>query len=213
MKSVFIVIVLLQSMIVMLKAEDSHFRFYYIEGATTNYPDSVVDEKGERTTVKLSKDSDPGSVAILSALINQRGIWGSAAPKKDPRGITWDQGIILIGSFVSEPIQPPTIPDGAADGPYRAFKISKINIELPFARWVETDKKDPVDTPYVVEFHLELRSLIPEGIFIDGRALDLRNYEAKSKSEQGGADQATTAPESKPKNDEKPKPESEGRFQ
>jgi len=159
MKNLLIVVALLHIMIVMLKAEDSHFRFYYIEGATTNYPDSVVDEKGKRTTVELSRDSDPASMAILRALINQRGIWGSAAPKKDPRGITWDQGIILIGSFVSEPIQPPIIPDGAADGPYREFKISKINIELPFARWVETDKNDPVDTPYVVEFHLELRSL------------------------------------------------------
>jgi len=174
-------------MIAMLKAEDSRFRFYYIEGATTNYPDSVVDEKGKRTTIELSDGSDPASVAILKALINQNGIWGSAAPKKDSRGITWDQGIILIGSFASEPIQPPRIPNGASDGPYRKFKISKINIELPFARWVETDKKDRINSPYVVEFHLELRSLIPKGIVIDGQSLNLKSYEAQSKSEQGAA--------------------------
>lgn len=191
------VIAFLHSMVALLNADDSRFRFYYIEGATTNYPDIVVDEKGVRTSVELSKDSDPASVAILNALIKQPGIWGSAAPEKDSRGITSDQGIVLIGSFVSEQIQPPSIPNGAADGPYRKFKITKINVEFPFARWVATDKEDPVDTPYIVEFHFELRSLIPKGILLDGKAIDLRTYEAKSKSEQGSAGQPATRPELK----------------
>ena len=185
MKNLFIVVALLQSMAAMLEAQESRFRFHYLEGATTSYPDRVVDEQGKSTTVELSEDSDPSSVSILKALINQRGIWGSVAPKKDPRGFTWDQGIILIGSFVSAPIQPQLVPDGAYEGPYQKFKISKIEVEFPFARWVETDKEDPVGTPYVVEFHLELRSLIPRGIMMNGAQLNLRDYEVESKSEQG----------------------------
>ena len=185
MKKLFIVLALLQSMAAMLKAQESRFRFHYIEGATTSYPDRVVDEKGVSTTVELSEDSDPASLAILKALINQRGIWGSVAPKKDSRGFTWDQGVILIGSFVSAPIQPEAVQDGAHEGQYRKFEFSRIEVEFPFARWVETDKEDPVGTPYVVEFHLELRSLIPKGIEIAGRQLTLRSYEVESRSEQG----------------------------
>ena len=211
MKILFVVIAFLHSMAALLYADDSRFRFYYIEGATTNYPDYVVDDMGVHTSVELSKDSDPASLAILNALISQPGIWGSAEPEKDPRGITSDQGIVLIGSFVSEPIQPPVIPNGAADGPYRKFKITKINVEFPFARWVATDKEDPVDTPYVVEFHFELRSLIPKGISLDGKAIDLRSYEAKSKSEHGVAPQSATRSESDSGGGDNPQHESESR--
>ena len=197
MKRVLLLIAWLQCTVAMAFAGDARFRFHRLEGATTVHPYEVADAEGKNTTIVLSKDSDAASVAILNALIGQQGIWGSLAPKKDPRGITWDQGIILIGSFVSEPKRLPQIPNGAAEGPYREFKINKINIEFPFARWVETDENDPVDTPYVVEFHLELRSLIPQGILLEGKAIDLRSYETKSKSEQGGGGQPATRPESK----------------
>lgn len=196
MKSLILMLTLVHGTVAMLGADESRFRFHRLEGATTVHPYEVADEKGKVTTVVLSRDSDAASMAILNALIRQQGIWGSLALMKDSRGITWDQGIVLIGSFVSEPKRPPYIPNGAAEGPYREFKITKINVEFPFARWVETDKDDPVDTPSVVEFHLELRSLIPSGIILDGKPLDLRNYETKSKSEQGGG-QPTTRPESK----------------
>ena len=41
----------------------------------------------------------------------------------------------------------------------------------------------------------------------------LEEAEREIKAQQGGADQPATAPESKPEGDQKPKPESEGRFQ
>lgn len=197
MKRFFLVIAWLQCCAAIVSASDSRFRFHRLEGATTVHPYEVADADGRVTTIVLSKDSDAASVAILTALIGQKGIWGSLAPEKDPRGITWDQGIILIGSFVSEPMRVPHIPNGAAEGPYREFKVNKINIEFPFARWVETDEDDPVDTPYVVEFHLELRSLIPKGVTLEGKSIDLRGYETKSKSEQGGGGQPATRSESK----------------
>ncbi len=194
MKRVLLLLAWLQCTVAMAFADDARFRFHRLEGATTVHPYEVANAEGKNTTIVLSKDSDAASVAILNALIGQQGIWGSLAPKKDPQGITWDQGIILIGSFVPEPKRLPEVPNGAAEGPYQEFKINKINIEFPFARWVETDENDPVDTPYVVEFHLELRSLIPKGILLEGKAIDLRSYETKSKSEQGAAGQPATPP-------------------
>lgn len=197
MKTLLLILTLVHGTVAMLGADESRFRFHRLEGATTVHPYEVADEKGKVTAVVLSKDSDAASMAILNALIRQQGIWGSHALKKDSRGITWDQGIVLIGSFVSEPKRLPHVPNGAAEGPYREFKVIKINVEFPFARWVETDKNDPVDTPYVVEFHLELRSLIPSGIILEGKPIDLRNYETRSNSEQGGGGQPATRPESK----------------
>ena len=193
MKSLFIIAILLQGVAATLKADDSRFRFHRMEGVT-GIPTEVSDEKGTITTVVLSKDSDPAAMAILNALIGQQGVWGSLAPEKDPRGVTWDQGIVLMGAFASVIKRTPDQPNAAAPEPYREFKISGINIEFPFARWVETDKADPVDTPYVVEFHLELRSLIPNGIIVDGKSLDLKKYESKSKSEQGVAPNRSLPP-------------------
>lgn len=170
-----------------LQADEARFLFRRLEGATTRFPYEIADGNGKVTTVILTEDSDPASLAILKALIRQRGVWGTFAPEKDPRGITSAQGIVLTGSFTSEPMMPASIPNGAADGPYRDFKVSGIQVEFPFVRWVETDKEDPVDTPVVAEFHFELRSLIPSGVSVNGVPVDLRKYESKSKSAQGGS--------------------------
>ncbi len=71
-------------------------------------------------------------------------------------------------------------------GPDREFRVNKIEVDFLFARWVETDQNDLVDTPYVAEFHFELRSRIPSGIILEGKPIDLR-----------GGRQPRTRPESK----------------
>jgi len=193
MKNFIITVALFQTFTFGLLAEDLRYRFHCMQG-TTGIPTQVSDAQGKVTTVKLAKDSDPASSALLDALIGQQGIWGSLKPDKDARGVTWDQGIVLIGRFSSEAMTTEGGANKAAQEPYREFKISGISIELPFARWVETDKTDPIDTPYVLEFHFELRSLIPSALLVEGKPLNLKQYESKSKSEQGADGDAEPAP-------------------
>ena len=183
---IIIIVVLLQGIAAVLRADDARFRFQRMEGCT-GIPTQISDGKGKITTVVLAKDSDPAAMAILRALISQQGVWGSFAPTKDPRGITWDQGIVLIGSFISETKRTPYVLHGADPEPYKEFKVNGITIEFPFARFVETNEAS-VDSPLVVEFHLELRSLIPKGLVVNGKHLDLRKYESKSKCDQGNTD-------------------------
>lgn len=177
-------------------AEDAQFRFHRAAGVT-GLACEVSDGAGKRTTIKFADESNPKAQFLLDSLLSNEGVWGALSPEVDPRGVTWDQGIILIGDLSSEEKTTPYIEHGAAQEPYREFKLSGIQVQMPFAQWIQTDKEDPISSPYVVIYHLSLESLFPKGLSYEGVPLDLRGYETKSKSEQGAAGQPATRPESK----------------
>jgi hypothetical protein len=196
MKTLLLSIFVAQISAAFCHAEDAQFRFNRAVGVS-GLACEVSDGEGKRTTIKFSDESNTKAKFLLDSLLSNEGVWGALSPEVDPRGITWDQGIILIGKFSSEEKITPYIENGAAQEPYREFKLSGIQVQMPFAQWIQTDKEDPISSPYVVIYHLSLESLFPKGLSYEGVPLELRGYETKSKSEQGAAGQPATRPESK----------------
>ena len=72
------------------------------------------------------------------------------------------------------------------------------------ARWVydQMRTKDPAELKRMQDFYTKV-----------DRSLETLLFPKPAKSEQGGAEQPATAPESKSEGEKKPKPESEGRSQ
>ena len=176
MKTILTVLIL-QSLVLLFQANANEFRFHMMEGCT-GIPSTVLDQNGKITTIRFSKDSDSDAVATLNALISQDNIWGTYAPQKDTRGVTWDQGIILSGSFTSAVKKTPYIPNGSSLESFREFKLTGIKIKFPFAVWKETT--EDLYPPMILELHFELRSLIPKGLVVNGKSLDLAKYELHS---------------------------------
>ena len=175
---------------------EGKFRFERGEGVT-GIPTWVYDEKGVETTIRFSKNSNSQAMFVLDSLLSLEGVWGSAKAKRDTRGITYDQAIFLIGEFVTEERLTPKVVNGPSQQLYREFRVSKIEIGIPFSQWIQRDKDDPISSPYAVLFHLSVESIFPKGLSYEGGALDLRALGSKLDSEQGSAHQSTTRPESK----------------
>src|SRR5688572_11383971 len=128
MRSLLLSLLVAQISAAACHAEDAQFRFHRAVGVT-GLACEVSDGAGKRTTIKFVDESNPKAQFLLDSLLSNEGVWGALSPEVDPRGITWDQGIILIGGFSSEEKITPYIENGAAQEPYRDFKLSGIKVQ------------------------------------------------------------------------------------
>ena len=163
----------------MVHAEE--FRFQCV-GEVTGLCDSVRDNAGKKTTIKITKDSDPESLAVFLAL-QRRQIYGTEGVE-DHQGAKWEQGIILVGDFASETKRTKGGPTMAPPENYREFRMTGIKVLFPVSRFEVAAGGNVIDGPMIIETHFGFDSLFPQGVALNGKPFDLAKHVAKRSASQ-----------------------------
>lgn len=161
-------------------ASAGEFRYHHLNGVT-GLGNVVVDSKGKKTTIIISKDSDAKSLAVLDAFQDAE-MCGTEKPHT-VRGAYFEQHLILVGEFTSDEKRTKDVANGAPPEPYRDFRVTGFKAVFPFYRFVTAPKGNVIDGPFLIEVHFGFDSLFPEGITCDSKPIDLQNYSVKPKDE------------------------------
>ena len=174
--------------------------------ATTGLQERVFDQDGKETTINFSEKSDAEALFVLSKILELGGINGTKGAEQWS-GAPYDQAIILKGKLDPMVLRTSSEPNTAEAEDYQEFILDQVMIRFPIIR----HRPGKVfDTAYL-ETHFSFDTLFPDGLLFGGKKVEFEKHTAKS--EQVDAVQPATAMDSKAEDNEKPKPESEGRSQ
>ena len=151
------------------------FRYYHA-GYDQGISNTVIDSKGKKTLIIFTEDSDAESLALVDAL--QEGEMAGTPKAQILWGAHFDQRIIVTGEFASvlKPHQQGPIP---ADW-CRDFKLTGIKIVFPFYRFVTAPKGNEIDGPFLIEVHLGMNTLFPDGLKVHKNPIDLKKHSLES---------------------------------
>ena len=119
----------------------------------------------------FSDDSDPECRALLDALLD-RGCYGGSGTKA---GIPWSQDILLEGEFTSGELVTETGPDKPQTETYRLFRLKDLKLQFPLSIW-RRPIEGPLGDPPHLETHFSVNSLFPQGLELNGQAIDLKKH-------------------------------------
>lgn len=167
---------LLSLLLIVSSAGAEEFRYRHLEGVT-GLGNVVVDSKGKKTTILISKDSDGKSLAVLDAFLGAQ-LGGTEKPGTI-QGACFDQHLILLGEFTSGEKRTKHIENGPEPEPYRDFKVTGFKAVFPFYRFVTAPRGNEIDGPFLIEVHFGFETLFPDGIRFDKKPVDLQNHAVK----------------------------------
>ena len=170
---------------------------------TTGLQERVFDQDGVETTIAFSKKSNEEALFLLTKLVELGGINGTKGMEKW-NGVPFEQAIILNGRIDPTIRRTESAPNTATAEDYQEFILDELMIRFPLVRC----RPGKVFDTAFLETHFSFNTLFPDGLDLNGRKVDFARHTAKS---EAGADQPTTAPESKSEGHEKAKPVSESR--
>ncbi len=147
------------------------YRFVCL-GEVTGLCDRIYDKEGKETTIKIDY-ADPESAEIFLALQKKR-MYGTKG-FEDHMGIKWEQGIYLVGDFTSEAKRTQEGPNTAPSELYRDFRMTGIKLAFPVWRFQEA-LIDEVDPPVFMEIHFGFDTLLPKGLILNGKNIDLKKH-------------------------------------
>jgi hypothetical protein len=104
--------------------------------------------------------------------------------KENHQGATWEQGIILVGEFSSGVKRTPGGLRMAPSEDYREFRMTGIKLLFPVSRFEVAAGGNDIDGPMIIETHFSFASLFPEGVKVEGKAIDLDKHVAKRVTSQ-----------------------------
>ena len=167
---------LLLCLLTAANASASEFRYRHLE--TTGLTDRVYDRAGVDTAIVFAKDSNVEFLAILRAL-SERQVYGTKGIERY-LGAHHEQGIILAGEFISKTKRTGGGPNTAVSEPYRDFRLTGVKVKFPLTRFELAPSGNPIDGPMILETHFGFNSLLPAGVLVNGKPVDLGRHFGKT---------------------------------
>lgn len=154
--------------------------FRFVHEKTTGLANSVCTDGKRKTSIVITKDSDPESVALLDALI-ATGIHGTNGGQFY-MGVKWEQTVMLVGEFVSEPKRTEGAPDASLREAYRDFRVKDIKVIFPLSRLETAQGANQIGGSKILVTHFSFASILPNGVALHGKPIDLGRHASGRKS-------------------------------
>ncbi|YCM45832.1 hypothetical protein V2O64_07365 [Verrucomicrobiaceae bacterium 227] len=147
--------------------------------ATTGLQEGVFDQKGKKTTIVFSKESNAEARFILTKILEVGGINGTKSAEQW-RGAPYEQAIILKGKLDPTVVRTSSAPNTAQAEDYQEFCLDEVMIRFPIIR----HRPGKVfDTAYL-ETHFSFDTLFPDGLMFGSEKVDFEKHTAKSKPQK-----------------------------